>query len=139
MVDVAEHGGPGEARTWKIRGMDCASCVAKVEKAVSKLSGVTDIQVNLMSETLTARLGPSADPMAVVSAVGALGYLTGTTGLWLAILADTGATVLVTINALRLLGWRSPVGSGAGTPPGAPGRQAEPLAAPSTITIGATA
>ncbi|ORE97038.1 heavy metal translocating P-type ATPase [Aurantimonas sp. 22II-16-19i] len=29
--------------------------------------------------------------------------LTGTTTLWMAILADTGATVLVTINALRLL------------------------------------
>ena len=27
----------------------------------------------------------------------------GLTGLWIAILADTGATVLVTINALRLL------------------------------------
>ena len=30
----------------------------------------------------------------------------GITGLWPAILADTGATVLVTLNALRLLGWR---------------------------------
>ncbi|KPB00049.1 heavy metal translocating P-type ATPase [Ahrensia marina] len=29
----------------------------------------------------------------------------GITGLWIAILADTGATVLVTINALRLLGY----------------------------------
>jgi hypothetical protein len=28
------------------------------------------------------------------------------TGLWPAILADTGATVLVTANALRLLGYR---------------------------------
>jgi Cd2+/Zn2+-exporting ATPase len=27
----------------------------------------------------------------------------GATGLWIAILADTGATVLVTANALRLL------------------------------------
>jgi Cd2+/Zn2+-exporting ATPase len=27
----------------------------------------------------------------------------GYTGLWIAILADTGATVLVTMNALRLL------------------------------------
>jgi len=27
----------------------------------------------------------------------------GITGLWIAILADTGATVLVTANALRLL------------------------------------
>jgi Zn2+/Cd2+-exporting ATPase len=32
--------------------------------------------------------------------------LTGATGLPMAILADTGATVLVTVNALRLLGWR---------------------------------
>jgi Cd2+/Zn2+-exporting ATPase len=32
--------------------------------------------------------------------------LTGTTTLWMAILADTGATVLVTINALRLLRFR---------------------------------
>jgi Cd2+/Zn2+-exporting ATPase len=32
--------------------------------------------------------------------------VTGVTGLWIAILADTGATVLVTLNALRLLGFR---------------------------------
>ena len=30
----------------------------------------------------------------------------GITGLWIAILADTGATVLVTLNALRLLFFR---------------------------------
>ena len=34
--------------------------------------------------------------------------LLGLTGLWPAILADTGATVLVTLNALRLLRWRGP-------------------------------
>lgn len=32
--------------------------------------------------------------------------IAGLTGLWPAILADTGATVLVTLNALRLLQWR---------------------------------
>ena len=32
--------------------------------------------------------------------------LLGITGLWIAILADTGATVLVTLNALRLLTFR---------------------------------
>jgi Cd2+/Zn2+-exporting ATPase len=31
----------------------------------------------------------------------------GVTGLWPAILADTGATVLVTLNAMRLLAWRA--------------------------------
>ncbi len=30
----------------------------------------------------------------------------GITGLWPAILADTGATVLVTASAMRLLAWR---------------------------------
>ena len=32
--------------------------------------------------------------------------LLGYTGLWLAVMADTGATLLVTANALRLLAWR---------------------------------
>ncbi|GAA4010108.1 heavy metal translocating P-type ATPase [Deinococcus rubellus] len=32
--------------------------------------------------------------------------LLGYTNLWMAILADTGATAIVTANALRLLGWR---------------------------------
>ena len=32
----------------------------------------------------------------------------GITGLWPAILADTGATVLVTANAMRLLAWKPP-------------------------------
>jgi Zn2+/Cd2+-exporting ATPase len=31
----------------------------------------------------------------------------GITGLWPAIMADTGATVLVTANAMRLLGWKA--------------------------------
>ncbi len=63
-----------EARTWRVSGMDCASCAAKVERAVSRLPGVQDIQVNLMAETLTARLGPGGDPAAVARAVDALGY-----------------------------------------------------------------
>jgi Zn2+/Cd2+-exporting ATPase len=33
----------------------------------------------------------------------------GVTGLWPAILADTGATVLVTANAMRLLSWKGRV------------------------------
>ena len=45
---------------------------------------------------------------ALVDGAGNNGYVTsilGITGLWIAILADTGATVLVTLNALRLLGF----------------------------------
>ena len=35
--------------------------------------------------------------------------ISGLTGLWPAILADTGATVIVTLNALRLLSWRGEI------------------------------
>ena len=57
--------------------------------------------------------------------------LMGITGLWIAILADTGATVLVTLNALRLLAFRpgresrtGPTGAASATP----GRGAAPVA-----------
>jgi Cd2+/Zn2+-exporting ATPase len=41
-----------------------------------------------------------------LKAVFLLTTIVGITGLWPAILADTGATVLVTANAMRLLGWK---------------------------------
>lgn len=37
-----------------MRGMDCAGCVAKVEPAMSRLPGIQDVRVNLMTETLAA-------------------------------------------------------------------------------------
>ncbi len=74
MPDGAEHAGVGGIRTWRVSGMDCASCVAKVERAVSRLPGVQDIQVNLIAETLTARLGTDGDLEVVARTVGALGY-----------------------------------------------------------------
>ena len=64
----------GETVTWRVGGMDCASCAAKVERAVSRLPGIGDIQVNLIAETLTARLATGSDPAAVADTVGALGY-----------------------------------------------------------------
>jgi Cd2+/Zn2+-exporting ATPase len=42
-----------------------------------------------------------------LKAVFLLTSVAGYTGLWVAILADTGATVLVTLNALRLLRFES--------------------------------
>jgi Cd2+/Zn2+-exporting ATPase len=55
--------------------MDCASCVAKVEKAVNRLPGVSDVSVNLMAERLTLRLAPgTTDAAAVEKQIGALGY-----------------------------------------------------------------
>src|SRR4051794_8781989 len=72
--DVSEHLDRGEARSWKVRGMDCASCVAKVERAVSRVPGVQDVSVNLMAETLAARVHSEEAAVSVLGAVTALGY-----------------------------------------------------------------
>lgn len=42
-----------------------------------------------------------------IKAVFLLTTIFGYTGLWMAVLSDTGATVLVTLNALRILSWKS--------------------------------
>ena len=74
-MDGTRNGGLGQSVSWRVEGMDCASCVAKVEKAVGRLPGVTDISVNLMAERLGATLAPGgATPEAVEGQISALGY-----------------------------------------------------------------
>lgn len=57
---------------FKVTGMSCAACSARVEKAVSKIDGVTSCSVSL----LTNSMGVEGDvsPAQVVSAVKAAGY-----------------------------------------------------------------
>jgi Cd2+/Zn2+-exporting ATPase len=67
----------GETLAWRVEGMDCASCVAKVERAVARLPGVSDIQVNLMAERLSLqRAEDGASAEAIMRQVEALGYRT---------------------------------------------------------------
>lgn len=70
-----------ETTRFRVEGMDCASCITKVDTATRRIAGVEDVSVSVVNQTVT---GKQLRP---------------------AILADTGATVLVTINAMRLLGW----------------------------------
>ncbi|VAW17399.1 Lead, cadmium, zinc and mercury transporting ATPase; Copper-translocating P-type ATPase [hydrothermal vent metagenome] len=63
--------------------------------ALIKLSRATMTNIH---QNITIALG--------LKAVFLVTTILGATTLWMAILADTGATVLVTINALRLLGYR---------------------------------
>lgn len=65
----------GETLVWRVDGMDCASCVAKVRTAVERLPGISDVEVNLMAERLTLhRSGSGAAPAAVERQIKALGY-----------------------------------------------------------------
>ncbi|MBI3938157.1 MAG: heavy metal translocating P-type ATPase [Betaproteobacteria bacterium] len=58
-----------------IRGMTCASCVARVERALSKLPGVIEARVNLASENARVRYIPASAGLAEFrKAIGAAGY-----------------------------------------------------------------
>jgi Cd2+/Zn2+-exporting ATPase len=73
-----------------------------------RVSGVADL-VQLSRATLT-NVKQNVAVAVGLKLVFLATTITGVTGLWLAILADTGATVLVTLNALRLLTWRPGMG-----------------------------
>lgn len=66
---------------------------------VAAMMGLSRAAMSNIMQNITIALG--------LKAVFLVTTLLGITGLWPAILADTGATVLVTANAMRLLGWRA--------------------------------
>jgi Zn2+/Cd2+-exporting ATPase len=60
----------------------------------------------MLSQATMANIGQNITIALGLKAVFLVTTIVGLTGLWPAILADTGATVLVTLNAMRLLAWR---------------------------------
>ena len=65
---------------------------------VAALVGLSRATMSNVRQNVAVALG--------LKAVFLVTTVAGVTGLWPAVLADTGATVLVTLNALRLLGYR---------------------------------
>ena len=66
---------------YNVTGMSCAACSARVEKAVSKVPGVTSCSVSLLTNSMGVE--GSASPEAVIAAVTEAGYgaaLKGTEG-----------------------------------------------------------
>ena len=63
---------PAPALTVPVEGMTCASCVARVERALRRVPGVTDASVNLAAETASVRGTAAAG--AVRDALVAAGY-----------------------------------------------------------------
>ena len=55
-----------------VTGMSCAACSARVEKAVSKVEGVTSCSVSLLTNSMGVE-GTAAD-QAIIQAVEAAGY-----------------------------------------------------------------
>ncbi|MGA7106040.1 MAG: heavy metal translocating P-type ATPase [Candidatus Deferrimicrobiaceae bacterium] len=68
---------PGKEARWTfpVEGMTCASCVARVEKALSRVEGVARASVNLAANTATVMADPDKTRMAsLVSAIRDTGY-----------------------------------------------------------------
>lgn len=59
-------------KQYNIKGMSCAACSARVEKAVSKVSGVTSCSVNLLTNSMSVE-GSAADSD-IIKAVKNAGY-----------------------------------------------------------------
>ncbi len=62
-------------REWRVTGMDCGACAAKVRGAVERLPGVADVDVALMSERLRLTLDESETaPERIEKAVRGIGF-----------------------------------------------------------------
>jgi Cu+-exporting ATPase len=62
------------AVTLDITGMTCASCVRRVERALSKVPGVETASVNFASETARVTLAAPVEAQALIQAVETAGY-----------------------------------------------------------------
>lgn len=60
--------------TYTVEGMTCAHCVAAVTEEVSKLDGVSQVDVELASGRLTVESDHPLDDADVVAAVDEAGY-----------------------------------------------------------------
>ncbi len=55
--------------TLPVEGMTCASCVARVEKAMKKVEGVTDVNVNFATEKVTFSYNDTATNISALSGI----------------------------------------------------------------------
>ncbi|HQS99686.1 MAG: copper-translocating P-type ATPase [Hydrogenophilales bacterium 16-64-46] len=73
-IEKAGFSVPTETSTLAIGGMTCASCSARVEKALAKVPGVLDASVNLATEQATVRRARGTSSAALLAAVERAGY-----------------------------------------------------------------
>nr|WP_288500474.1 heavy metal translocating P-type ATPase [uncultured Pseudomonas sp.] len=77
-VEKAGYEVPGQTLDLAITGMTCASCVGRVERALSRQPGVLSASVNLATERARLQVLPGTDTQALLKAVDAAGYSAST-------------------------------------------------------------
>ncbi len=66
---------PTRQLRFKVTGMSCAACSARVERAVGKLPGIRQVQVNLLAGSMQVDIDPQVQTAeGIISAVEAAGY-----------------------------------------------------------------
>ena len=75
-----------------IEGMTCASCVGRVEKALSKVDGVDSVAVNLATERADIHPAGRVDHMALIQAIEKAGYAVPASNIELAVEGMTCAS-----------------------------------------------
>ena len=101
VVPVPRPVGPSRETSVRlpIEGMTCASCVARVEKALNRLPGVAETKVNLASETAEVMYDPDqAGPQALAGAVRKAGYTVPETQIDLAVSGMTCASCVARVE-----------------------------------------
>tara|TARA_Y100001951_G_scaffold84728_1_gene74278 strand:+ start:9877 stop:12246 length:2370 start_codon:yes stop_codon:yes gene_type:complete len=73
-IEGAGYAVPGHALELAIEGMSCASCVGRIERALGKLLGVTQVAVNLADEKARLQVVAGFDAQQALQAVAAAGY-----------------------------------------------------------------
>ncbi|OBZ96934.1 ATPase [Pararhizobium polonicum] len=59
---------------YRVEGMDCASCAAKIDTAVRRMPGVSDVSVSVTAGTMTVNHDDASDLAAIAKKVTGLGY-----------------------------------------------------------------
>ena len=65
---------PERRLDFSIRGMHCASCVARIEKALQALPGIGEVSVNLASESARVSTRLDSEPEVFIEAISRLGF-----------------------------------------------------------------
>ncbi|MGF0242062.1 heavy metal translocating P-type ATPase [Rhodococcus sp. IEGM1300] len=73
-VHQAGYSVPQQTLELSIEGMTCASCVGRVERALSKVAGVKSVSVNLANERAHLELLGKIEPQTLIEAVSKAGY-----------------------------------------------------------------
>ncbi|MHB0982539.1 MAG: heavy metal translocating P-type ATPase [Thiobacillus sp.] len=73
-IEKAGFSMPTESFVFDITGMTCASCSARVEKALAKVAGVLEASVNLATEQATIKVAQGIPAAALIAAVERAGY-----------------------------------------------------------------